>query len=86
MNFIPKPYIGVSAATKLLKLREWIEQQPPTIPSYSKTAATPAQMQVGTLITNLASIGKSQIIVLSGSVLTLMTSLPPKSSRLGYTT
>lgn len=50
--------LGVSAATKILKLREWVKHQPPSVPSYAKGPATPAQMQVGTLITHLASIGQ----------------------------
>jgi len=54
--FQPIEFTGVSAATKLFKLREWVKQQPPSIPSYSKAPATPAQIQVGTLITHLASI------------------------------
>jgi Xaa-Pro aminopeptidase len=49
---------GVSAATKLVKLRDWIKAQPPTIPSYSKGPATPEQVQTGTLITSLSCIGE----------------------------
>ncbi|KAG6895821.1 hypothetical protein C0992_012292 [Termitomyces sp. T32_za158] len=47
---------GVSAATKLNKLREWIRNQPPSIPNYIKGPATPEQMQQGTLITSLPCI------------------------------
>ncbi|KAG6819956.1 hypothetical protein H0H93_007095, partial [Arthromyces matolae] len=47
---------GVSAATKLVKVREWIKNEPPSIPSYSKAPATPEQMQDGTLITSLSCI------------------------------
>ncbi|KAG6844836.1 hypothetical protein H0H87_003267 [Tephrocybe sp. NHM501043] len=52
----PIEFAGVSAATKLVKLREWIKSQPPSIPSYSKGPATPEQMQEGTLITSLSCI------------------------------
>lgn len=52
----PIEFTGVSAATKLFKLREWIKQQPPSIPSYAKGPPTLAQIQVGTLISHLASI------------------------------
>jgi len=56
--FRPIEFTGVSAATKLFKLREWVIQQPPSVPSRSKGSALPAQMQVGTLINHLASIGR----------------------------
>ncbi|GLB45010.1 putative peptidase M24B family protein [Lyophyllum shimeji] len=52
----PIEFAGVSAATKLVKLREWIRAQPPSIPSYSKGPATPDQVQTGTLISSLACI------------------------------
>ncbi|KAG5638225.1 hypothetical protein H0H81_001226 [Sphagnurus paluster] len=52
----PIEFAGVSATTKLHKLREWIKSQPPSVPSYSKGPATPDQVQVGTLITSLSCI------------------------------
>lgn len=50
-------FVGEEAASKLHKLRSWIAAQPPSVPAYSKTPPTEAQMHVATLITSLASIG-----------------------------
>lgn len=59
-NFCLIPWsVGMDAHAKLRKLRDWISSQPPSVPSYSQHPATPAQMQVGTLITSLSSIGKA---------------------------
>ncbi|KAG6902507.1 hypothetical protein C0995_015699 [Termitomyces sp. Mi166 len=52
----PIEFSGVSAATKLKKLREWIKNHPPSLPSYSKGPPTQEQMQEGTLITSLSCI------------------------------
>ncbi|KAF8069893.1 Creatinase aminopeptidase, partial [Lyophyllum atratum] len=52
----PIEFSGVSAATKLLKLRDWIEAQPPAIPPHSKNPATPDEVHTGTLITSLSCI------------------------------
>lgn len=52
----PLKYTGMEANKKLAKLKDWIKAQPPTVPSYSKTPPTANQMQVGTLISNLACI------------------------------
>lgn len=54
----PIQYTGMGAGEKLAKLRQWIKDQPPSVPSYSKSEAKPSQMQVGTLISNLASVGE----------------------------
>lgn len=47
---------GMSAADKLIEVRNWIKKTPPAVPSYSKSPATPAQKHVGTLITSLSAI------------------------------
>jgi Xaa-Pro aminopeptidase len=52
-------FTGRDASTKIAEVRAWIRAQPASIPSYSKTTPTPAQMHVGTLITSLSSIGQS---------------------------
>ncbi|KAH8107636.1 Creatinase aminopeptidase [Cristinia sonorae] len=49
-------YAGVSAEKKLQKLKRWIAEQSPSVPSYSKSEPKPAQKQVATLISNLSSI------------------------------
>ena len=48
---------GKSASAKLNELREWIKNQPASVPSYSKREAKDAEKQTGTLITDLPSIG-----------------------------
>ena len=49
---------GRDANYKLSKLREWIQQQPSSAPSYLKTQEPARQYtQVATLITSLACIG-----------------------------
>lgn len=48
---------GMHATAKLADLREWIRQQPPTVPSYNKSEVKPSQMQVATLISSLPNIG-----------------------------
>lgn len=50
-------FTGMSANKKLSLVKEWIKQQRPSVPSYSKAAPKPSQMQVATLISNLSSIG-----------------------------
>ncbi|KAG6864959.1 hypothetical protein C0991_005908 [Blastosporella zonata] len=52
----PIEFSGVSAATKLVKLRDWIKSHPPSLSSFSKAPATPEQVQEGTLITSLSCI------------------------------
>ncbi|KAI8972165.1 Creatinase/aminopeptidase [Trametes punicea] len=52
----PKEFAGLGANEKLTKLREWIKEQPPAVPSYSKSEPKPSQMQVATLISNLSCI------------------------------
>ncbi|KAJ7910963.1 peptidase M24, structural domain-containing protein [Mycena leptocephala] len=52
----PIEFTGQEASSKLRKLREWINAQPPSVPAYSKAPPTEAQMHVATLISNLASI------------------------------
>ncbi|KNZ76560.1 hypothetical protein J132_09419 [Termitomyces sp. J132] len=53
----PIEFSGVSAATKLNKLREWIRKYPPSIPSYSKRdTPNSKEVQEGTLITSLSCI------------------------------
>lgn len=53
----PLKLAGMEAGAKIAKLRAWIKAQPPSVPSYSKTAPTATQMQEAILISNLASIG-----------------------------
>ena len=50
---------GMDASVKLGKLRDWIRSQPPSVPSYSRSPPTLAQMQSGTLITSLSCIGRA---------------------------
>ncbi|KAK6996964.1 Creatinase aminopeptidase [Favolaschia claudopus] len=52
----PIEFTGQEASSKLRRLRQWISKQPPSVPAYSKTPPTEAQMHVATLITDLASI------------------------------
>ncbi|RPD54446.1 Creatinase/aminopeptidase [Lentinus tigrinus ALCF2SS1-7] len=52
----PLSYTGTSSGEKLRRLRDWIKQQRPSVPSYSKAEPKPSQMQVATLISNLSSI------------------------------
>ena len=53
----PARLTGKSASSKLGELREWIKNQPASVPSYSKREAKDAEKQVGTLITDLPCIG-----------------------------
>ena len=53
----PQEFTGMSVGEKLARLREWIRQQRPSMPSYSKAEPKPSQMQVATLVANLSSIG-----------------------------
>lgn len=53
----PLKYTGMEAGKKLARLREWIGEQAPSVPSYSKAPPTAGQMQAGTLISNLGCIG-----------------------------
>ena len=57
----PQEFTGTSAGEKLRRLREWVKRQRPSVPSYSKAEPKPSQMQVATLISNLSSIGESDI-------------------------
>ncbi|KAA1472816.1 Creatinase/aminopeptidase [Dentipellis sp. KUC8613] len=52
----PIEYTGRDASKKLADVRRWIEAQPPSVPSYSKSPPTAAQMHVGTLISGLSTI------------------------------
>lgn len=54
----PMKLAGMEAGKKLTRLRQWIAEQPATVPSYSKSPPTAAQKQVGALVSNLAAIGK----------------------------
>ena len=53
----PKEFSGTGAGEKLTRLRHWVGQQRPAMPSYSKAEPKPSQMQVATLVANLSSIG-----------------------------
>ena len=49
---------GRDAHSKLSKLREWVQQQPSSAPSYLKAQQSTRQyLQVGTLVTSLTCIG-----------------------------
>lgn len=74
-------YTGMEAGKKLAKLKEWIKEQPPTVPSYTKTPPTPGQMQAGTLISNLSCIGKSYAPQARHCSLTLSPSLAAQPPR-----
>ncbi|KAJ7122012.1 Creatinase aminopeptidase [Mycena crocata] len=52
----PIEFTGQEASSKLSHLRDWIRAQPPSVPAYSKTPPTEAQMHVATLVTSLSSI------------------------------
>nr|VWP01223.1 Succinate-semialdehyde dehydrogenase (EC [Ganoderma boninense] len=52
----PKEFTGTGAGEKLTRLRRWIKEQRPAMPSYSRSEPKPSQMQVATLIANLSSI------------------------------
>lgn len=54
----PIEYTGKDAISKIAKIREWIRNQPPAMPSYTKGDPSPSHMHVGTLIVNLAQIGE----------------------------
>ena len=55
----PYPHTGKDALRKLVSVREWIRAYTPTTgASPSKNASSPSQRHVGTLVTNLASIGR----------------------------
>lgn len=54
----PMEFSGQEASSKLERVRLWIKKQAPSVPSYSKSEAKPSQKQVGTLISELASIGE----------------------------
>lgn len=49
---------GKDASKKLAEVREWIAQQPPSVPSYSRSPPRSDQIPVGTLVTALPSIGE----------------------------
>lgn len=48
---------GEEASSKIGKVQAWIKNQPPDIPSYSRSEPKPSQYQVGVLITALPQIG-----------------------------
>ncbi|TFK44086.1 aminopeptidase-P [Crucibulum laeve] len=52
----PREYTGESATDKLDKIRRWIGQQPPSVPSYSKSEPTAAQKHIATLVTSLSCV------------------------------
>lgn len=54
-------WTGESAVSKLEKLKEWVRQQPDSIPSYSmQQKPLGSQMHVATLLTSLSYIGRCQ--------------------------
>ena len=51
-------FLGKGADYKLSKLREWIQEQPSSAPSYVKDVTNrPAYTQMATLVTSLTCIG-----------------------------
>jgi len=52
----PYRFTGKEAGAKLAELRAWIQEQPPSVPPYSKAEPKPSQMQVATLISSLPNI------------------------------
>jgi len=58
-------FTGRDATYKLAKLRDWIKQQPASVPSYSKQEPNASQMHVATLVTSLSCI--AYILNLRGS-------------------
>ncbi|KAJ7592530.1 aminopeptidase-P [Mycena floridula] len=62
----PIEFTGEQASSKLNRVRGWIKDQPPDMPSYSKgVEPKPSQMHVGTLIGSLPTI--AYILNLRGS-------------------
>lgn len=60
----PHDFTGMGARAKLSKLRTWISEQAPSVPSYRKEVdAKPSQMQVATLLTSLSCIGALSVVV-----------------------
>ena len=59
----PNEYTG--SGEKLTKLGEWIKQQRPAMPSYSKLEPKPSQILVGTLISNLSIGTRPAMLMLS---------------------
>ncbi|KAF8149398.1 peptidase M24, structural domain-containing protein [Crassisporium funariophilum] len=58
-------FAGKDAHYKLDKLRDWISQQPASMPSYSKAEPNASQMHVATLVTSLTCI--AYVLNLRGS-------------------
>ncbi|KAF9237430.1 Creatinase aminopeptidase [Melanogaster broomeanus] len=58
-------FTGRESSSKIAEVRQWIQMQPPAVPAYSKSAPTPSQMHVGTLITSLSNI--AHLLNLRGS-------------------
>ncbi len=54
----PLKFTGMEAGAKIAQLRQWIQSQPPTLPSYTKRDAIAGDKQVCTLLSSLSSIGK----------------------------
>ncbi|CAK5281128.1 unnamed protein product [Mycena citricolor] len=52
----PDKFTGQQADKKLARLRDWIANQPPSIPSYSKGPPTESQIHVATLVSSLPAI------------------------------
>ncbi|KAK0475799.1 Creatinase aminopeptidase [Armillaria novae-zelandiae] len=52
----PIQYSGEEAHSKIAEVQTWVKNQPPDIPSYSRSEPKPSQYQVGTLITALPQI------------------------------
>jgi Xaa-Pro aminopeptidase len=61
----PTEFTGMDAEQKIRAIRNWITQQAPAVPSYSKAPPTQAQMHIGTLISALPSI--AYVLNLRGS-------------------
>ncbi|KAF8655608.1 hypothetical protein AX16_002990 [Volvariella volvacea WC 439] len=52
----PYQYTGEDASSKLQRVREWIKQQPPSVPSFHKGPPTPNQINGAVLLTSLPQI------------------------------
>ncbi|THG97860.1 hypothetical protein EW026_g4233 [Hermanssonia centrifuga] len=52
----PLKFTGMEAGAKIAQLRQWIQSQPPTLPSYTKRDAIAGDKQVCTLLSSLSSI------------------------------
>ncbi|KIJ09614.1 hypothetical protein PAXINDRAFT_182123 [Paxillus involutus ATCC 200175] len=59
-------FTGRGVSSKIAEVQQWIQEQPPAVPAYSKSAPTPVHMHIGTLATSLSSIHLIGLVLSSG--------------------